>query len=91
MSGNPIFFEKSLSSSVWVPLASARLIADVTIHHAAGAGRVVYLSTSGDGTTGQASLFTGISVRLEGVDLSQVFCNSNFTTITLSVIGNSVP
>lgn len=85
MRANLIAFEMTVGTS-YVRPSSTRLIADVTIINVT-ASRTVYLST--DGGVTRASIPTNVPVRLERVNLSELFVAANASGTVVSFTGNS--
>lgn len=85
MSANIIAFELTVGTT-YVRASNTRLIASVTVINNT-ASRTAYLSTDGGAT--RASLPTNVPVRLEGINLSELFIAASSGGTVVSVSGNS--
>ncbi len=82
---NAIAFEVTLGATA-TRLITTRLVGNVTLTNT-DASRVAYVSTDGGATRG--TIPSKLQVRLEGVNLSEVYVWGSTAGLVLSVIGNS--
>jgi hypothetical protein len=85
MRANPIAFELTVGTS-YVRASSARLLASVTVVNTTAA-RTAYLSTDAGST--RASLPTNVPVRLERINLNELYVAASSSGTVVSFSGNS--
>lgn len=85
MSGNIIAFELSVGTT-FVRASNTRLIATVTVVNTT-ASRTAYISADGGAT--RATLPTNVPVRLEGINLNELFIAANSAGTVVSISGNT--
>jgi len=85
MRANPIAFELTVGTT-YVRASSTRLIASVTVLNTT-ASRSVYLSVDGGAT--RATLPTNVPVRLERINLNDLFVSASASATVVSFSGNT--
>jgi len=85
MRANPIAFEMSVGTT-YVRASNVRLFASVTVVNTTAA-RTAYLSADGGAT--RASLPTNVPVRLDRINLNELFVAASSSGTVVSFTGNS--